>query len=207
MAILIRKSWFIFMIAGLAYQAGAQNFDKQLAAFRMSYTQENSGDYKAAVNTLKSVYDFSSYEMNLRLGWVSFKSGEFKESEAYYRKAVTLRPYGIEARFGLVFPLSSMGNWTLVNSIYEEILAIDSNNSLANYRYGLLAYGKEDYSTADKLFSKVVNLYPFDYDSLIMLAWTRFKLGKSLEAKALFQKALLFSPDDPSALEGLSLIR
>ncbi|TSA37403.1 MAG: hypothetical protein D4R64_05745 [Porphyromonadaceae bacterium] len=197
----------IFIAAGIFYQTCAQSFDKQRAAFRTSYTQENSGDYKAAVNSLKSVYDDSSYEMNLRLGWMSFKSGDFKESEAYYRKAITLRPYGIEARFGLVFPLSSMGNWTLVNSIYEEILTIDAHNSLANFRYGLLAYNKEEYSKADKLFTKVVNLYPFDYDSLIMLAWTRFKLGKSLEAKALFQKALLYSPDDSSALEGLSLIR
>lgn len=203
----MRKTLFLFMAAGFFYQAGAQNFDKQRAAFRISYTQENAGDYKAAVNTLKTVYDDSSYEINLRLGWVSFKSGDFKEAEAFYRKAVTLRPYGIEARLGLVYPLSSMGNWSMVNTVYDEILAIDGNNSIANYRYGLLAYGKEDYAKADKLFSKVVNLYPFDYDSLIMLAWTRFKLGKLLEAKALFQKALLYSPDDPSAIEGLSLIR
>ena len=203
----MKRLFLILLTAGFVYQAGAQVFDKQRAEFRTSYTQENAGDYKAAVNTLKSVYDDSSYEMNLRLGWLSFKSGEFKESEAYYRKAITLRPYGIEARFGLVYPLSSMGNWTLVNSIYEEILSIDANNSLANYRYGLLAYGKEDYAKADKLFSKVVNLYPFDYDSLIMLAWTRYKLGKSLEARALFQKVLLYSPDDASALEGLSLVR
>ena len=203
----MRKFLIVLAIVGVSYPAGAQGFDKLRAAFRTSYGQENSGDYKGSVNTLKSVYDDSSYEINLRLGWLSFKSGEFKESEAYYRKAVTLRPYGIEARLGLVFPLSSMGNWTQAYSVYEEILAIDSNNSLANYRYGLLAYGKEDFAKADKLFSRVVNLHPFDYDSLIMLAWTKFRLGNSLEAKALFQKVLLFSPDDASALEGLSLIR
>lgn len=203
----MRILFILFFFTGILCQAGAQNFDKQRAAFRTSYVQENAGDYRAAVNTLKAVYDDSSYELNLRLGWVSFKSGDFKESEAYYRKAISLRPYGIEARLGLVYPLSSMGNWTHVNAVYDEILAIDANNSIANYRYGLLAYGKEDYIKADRLFSKVVNLYPFDYDSLIMLAWTRFKLGKTLEAKALFQKALLYSPDDASALEGLSLTR
>ncbi len=207
MAILMRYTIIACLVAGLHIPAGAQDFAKQRAAFRNSYTQENSGDYKGAVNSLKSVYDDGSYEINLRLGWVSFKSGEFKESEAYYRKAVTLRPYGIEARLGLVFPLSSMGNWTQVNTLYEEILAIDPNNATANYRYGLLAYGKEDYTRADRLFSKVVNLYPFDYDSLLMLAWTRFRLGKSLEAKTLFQKVLLYSPDDASAQEGLNLIK
>ena len=202
----MKKVFLIFLLTGILFQAGAQTFDKLRAAFRISYAQENSGDYKAAVNILKSVYDDSSYEINLRLGWLGFKSGDFKESEAYYRKAITLRPMGIEARLGLVFPLTSMGNWSLVNTVYDEILTIDGNNAIANYRYGLLAYGKEDYLKADKLFSRSLNLYPFDYDSLIMLAWTRLKLGKQLEAKILFQKALLYKPDDTSALEGLSYI-
>ncbi|MFO7617402.1 MAG: hypothetical protein R6V75_09135 [Bacteroidales bacterium] len=195
------------LLAAVISPAGAQNFDRQRAAFRTSYVQENGGDYKGAVNTLKGVYDPASYELNLRLGWLTYKSGDFRESEAYYRKAVSLRPYGVEPRLGLIYPLSSMGNWNQVNAIYEEILKIDPNNSIANYRYGLVAYGREDYLKADQLFSKVLNLYPFDYDTLIILAWTRLKLGKSLEAKALFQKVLLYSPDDASALEGLSLIK
>ena len=207
MAILMKRIFSVLLFTGLFYQAGAQSFEKQRTAFRTSYALEKSGDYNGAVNTLKSVYDDSSYEINLRLGWLSFKSGDFKQSETYYRKAISLRPYGIEARLGLVYPLSSMGNWTQATAVFEEILAIDANNAIANYRYGVMAYGREDYSKADKLFSKVVNIYPFDYDSLLMLAWTKYKLGNFLEAKALFQKVLLYSPDDASALEGLSLIR
>jgi tetratricopeptide (TPR) repeat protein len=206
MAILMRKICMVLIIAGWFYQSDCQNFDKQRSAFRTSYSQENSGDYQGAISSLRLEYEESSYEINLRLGWLCFKLGEFSQSEGYYRKAITLRPFGIEARLGLAFPLGSMGNWSLVNSVYEEILAIDEKNALANYRYGLLKYNKQDYTGADKLFSKVVNLYPFDYDSLLMLAWTRFRLGQSLEARALFQKALLYNPDDSSALEGLSLI-
>ena len=52
----------------------------------------------------------------------------------------------------------------------------------------------------------VVNHYPFDYDSVIMLAWTNYRLGKMREAKVLFQKALLIQPGAESALEGLSLL-
>jgi tetratricopeptide (TPR) repeat protein len=207
MEILVRRFFVFLLVTGTCYQAGAQSFDKQRTAFRTSYSQENSGDYVGAANTIKALYDDSSYEINLRLGWLSFKSGDFKTSEAYYRKAISLRPYGIEARLGLVYPLSSMGNWTLVNAAFEEILSIDDKNAMANYRYGVILYGREDYAKAEKLFSKVVNIYPFDYDSLLMLAWTKLKLGNSLEAKAFFQKVLLFSPDDSSALEGLSLIR
>ncbi|MCK9325420.1 MAG: tetratricopeptide repeat protein [Bacteroidales bacterium] len=207
MAILRVLFLILTLLAPFTAPSVAQSFDKQRAAFRNSYTRENSGDYQGAVNTLKGVYDQSSYEINLRLGWLSYKSGDFKESEGYYRRAINLRPYGVEPRLGLIYPLSSMGNWDQVIATYEEILKIDPNNSIANYRFGLVAYGREDYLKADQLFTKVLNLYPFDYDTLIILAWTRLKLGKSLEAKVLFQKALLYSPDDPSALEGLSLIK
>jgi len=52
-----------------------------------------------------------------------------------------------------------------------------------------------------------VNLYPLDYDSVIMLAWTKLKLGKSNEAKVLFNHALTLRPNDKSAMEGLKLIK
>ena len=56
-------------------------------------------------------------------------------------------------------------------------------------------------------FEKVVNLYPFDYDSIHMLAWTKFKLGQLGEAKQLFAKALRIRPGDESATEGYNLIK
>jgi len=53
----------------------------------------------------------------------------------------------------------------------------------------------------------VVNLYPFGYDGLLMFAWTNLKAGKLREAKILFNKVLMYSPGDKSALEGLSYIK
>jgi hypothetical protein len=40
-----------------------------------------------------------------------------------------------------------------------------------------------------------------------MFAWTNLKLGKTREAKILFNKTLLYNPDDASAKEGLGLIK
>jgi hypothetical protein len=40
-----------------------------------------------------------------------------------------------------------------------------------------------------------------------MSAWTNYFLGNKNEAKALFNKVLLYSPNDKSALEGLGLIK
>jgi len=156
---------------------------------------------------LKEVYNEDSYEINLRLGWLNYLSGLFTESMPYYQKCIQLKPMSIEARLGIVNPAASVGNWTQVEKAYNEILEIDPENSTVNYRMGVIYYGKEDYNTAFRYLEKVVNHFPFDYDSVIMLAWTNYKLGKFREAKVLFQKALLIRPGDKSAAEGLGLIK
>ena len=185
----------------------AQDFVKKKDAFQKSYIQEATGEFLGSINSLKEVYDEKSYEINLRLGWLTYQSGNFTESKAYYNKAVALMPYSIESRFGLVYPLAAMGNWTEVLAQYEKILEISPNYSIVLHRLGLIYYGKGDYETARKYFDKVVNLYPFDYDALTMLGWTYFRLNNLRESKVLFQKALLNTPNGTSAIEGLDLLK
>lgn len=177
------------------------------AAFESSYTMETKGEYANAVSTIKAVYNENNYEINLRLGWLTYLSGLFTESTAYYQKAIKLKPYSIEAKFGFAYPASAIGNWDQIIKQYQEILKIDPQNTLANYRMGSIAYGKNDFANAEKYLEKVVNLYPFDYDSNILFAWTNYKLGKMRESQILFHKVLLIKPKDSSALEGLGMIK
>lgn len=204
---ILKKLTFIVLVLLIGGKGISQNHEELVSAFTVSYKAESDGDYTKATDVLKKVFNKDSYEINLRLGWLSYKAGLLDDSESYYRKATQLMPYSIEARFGLVYPLSSMGQWDQVIQVYEEILNIDPQNSVANYRFGLVYYGREEYGKADKYFTKVVNLYPFDYDGLHLLAWTKLRLGKTQDAKALFNKALLNRPGDASSLEGLSLIQ
>ncbi len=185
----------------------SQDYTKLTAAFSDSYAKEKSGKYDDATKALKAFYDANSYEINLRLGWLTYLQGQFSESLSYYNKAVELMPYAIEPRLGAVLPLSAQGNWDLVVMHYNKILAIDPNNTLILYRMGLITYDKKDYKQAYQFFEKVVNLYPWDYQSVLMFAWTNYQLGKTREAKVLFNKALLYYPEDPSAKEGLGLIK
>jgi tetratricopeptide (TPR) repeat protein len=205
----ILKTTRYLMIAGLVLCTAAvsgQSFKETKDAFQQSYIQEATGEVTAAINSLKGVYDEKSYEINLRLGWLSYQAGSFTESMAFYNKAINLMPYAIEPRFGIVYPGAAMGNWSLVMAQYEKILEISPNNSIAMHRLGLIFYGKGDYETARKYFEKVANLYPFDYDALTMLGWSYFKLNNFREAKVLFQKALLHTPGGTSATEGLDLL-
>jgi tetratricopeptide (TPR) repeat protein len=200
----------ILLFASVVYLSGAavgQDFTAISNAFRQSYSYEDAGKYTEAAAELKKVYDANSYEINLRLGWLNYKAGSYIESMDYYQKAIDLKPFAVEPRFGLVMPAAAAGNYSQVEEQYNKILSVDPMNSKANYWLGVIFYNREQYDTALKYFEKVTNLYPYDYDCTIMYAWTNFKLGKLREAKALFQKVLILRPGDSSALEGLGLIQ
>jgi len=203
----ILKTGMMAILMVAAIHTKAQDSSSLSTAFSTSYTYENKGEHSKAIESLKKVYDESSYEINLRLGWLNYQLGLFTESIAYYNKAISLMPLSIEARLGFVLPASSQGNWEQVITRYNEILKLDPNHYTVNYRMGMIFYGRKDYQTAFRYFERIANLYPFDYDALLMLGWTNFQLGKLREAKVLFQKALLNRPDDASAKEGLSLIK
>jgi tetratricopeptide (TPR) repeat protein len=176
-------------------------------AFKESYAFETKEQYTDAINVLKNVYEENSYEINLRLGWLYYLNKQYDESVQYYQKAGSLIPYSIESKFGIVNPYAAQEKWDKVAEQYVSILSIDPQNTLANYRLGLSYYYKADYTNAYKQFEKVVNLYPFDYNSVLMYAWANYQLGKSREAELMFNKVLLMSPDDKSALEGLGLLK
>lgn len=185
----------------------AQDFEKIRTAFAQSYSFESEKKYADAIKSIEGVYDDQSYEMNLRLGYLQYLNAQYSKSATYYQKAIDIHPMSIEARLGYALPASALGNWDKVKAKYEEILKLDPNNTLVNYRLGLIYYYGTEYEKAKSYFEKVINLYPFDYDSILMLAWCNLKLGKMSDARLLFQKVLLYSPSDSSATEGLKYVK
>ena len=229
---LLKKSVTILLLI-IAVNTQAQ--DKAIMnAFAKSYELEAGKKYYDAVSTLKAVYDAKSYETNLRLGWLCYLAGEKNESVSYYKIAISLMPAATEPIWGILNPLVVMGQWKEVekyylailnldpnnsvakwklgliyysNKDYENVLKMDPMNSLANYRLGLMFYYKKDYTNAKKYFDVSLALYPFDYYNMLMSAWNNYYLGNKKEARILFNKTLLYSPNDSSALEGLGLLK
>lgn len=199
------KNTLITILLSFSISIAAQ--ETIVNAFAVSYTKEKDGNYSAAIESLKKVYNEESYEINIRLGWLHYLSGMFTESISYYNNALNNRPYSIEARLGLALPASSVANWSQVILLYEQILEIDPQNTLVNYRMGVIYYEKKQYNKAEAFLKKVINLYPFDHDSLLMLAWVKYQQGNLQEAKVLFYKTLMYNPKDASAKEGLALIK
>ncbi|MDX9919411.1 MAG: tetratricopeptide repeat protein [Paludibacter sp.] len=196
----------VLVLVSQSVEIGAQN-SKYQSAMHKSYEYEQSKNYTAAIKEVSSVYKSDDYFINLRLGWLYYLSKKYTQSISSYEKAIALKPYAIEARFGCVKPLSAIESWEKVKTQYLHILKIDPQNTVANYWLGVIYYNRKEYNNANKLFEKVVNLYPLDYDSVIMLGWTKLQLGKSNEAKVLFNHALTLRPNDKSASDGLKLIK
>jgi tetratricopeptide (TPR) repeat protein len=196
------------LITAFSFSVLNAQSDAQLqAAFAESYKAELSSNYVVAVSVIKSVYQVENYSVNARLGWLLFLSKQYTESISYYEKAVRLKPYAIEARFGLIKDYNALESWDKVKEQYEAILKIDQQNTTSLYWLGVLLYNRKDYENAAKNFEKIVNLYPMDYGSVIMLAWTKLYQGKKEDAKVLFNLALLLSPNDSSAISGLNQIK
>jgi len=185
----------------------AQSSSVMQAAFARSYESEKAGKYIIAINDLKPVYRSDGYFVNIRMGWLYYLAKQYRESIRFYNISIALKPYAIEARFGCVKPLSAIESWDKVKEQYLQIIKIDPQNTLASYWLGVIYYNRRNYVSALKLFEKIVNLYPLDYDSVIMLAWTKLNLGAAADAKVLFYHALTIRPNDSSALTGLKQLR
>ena len=202
---LLKKS-FIIAIFAISLNANAQT-KEVMDAFSQSYDFEAIKKYDAAIASLNKVYAEASYEMNMRMGWLNYSAGKNKEAIAYYQKAINIMPAASEPLWAVINPLSALEIWNEVEKNYLAILKLDPKNSNANYSLGLIYYYRKDYVNAKKYLDVSLNLYPFNYNNMLMSAWTNYFLGSKNEAKLLFNKVLLYSPNDSSALEGLGLIK
>ena len=200
------KVFALILFTVSIFHARAQE-NTQQAAFEKSYALEKNTNYKDAAQTLLQVYNEKSYELNLRLGYLKYMAGSYNDAIIFYKKAIQIMPYAIEPRLGYVYPAAALNKWDEVVLQYQAILKIDPKNSSVNYKLGVIYYNRKKYAPAYSLFEKVVNLYPFDYDGLLMYAWTSYRMDKLTQAKLLFKKVLLISPNDKSALDGLALIK
>jgi tetratricopeptide (TPR) repeat protein len=202
---LLKKSLLVLAILA-SFTSAAQ--DKTLMnAFSQSYDYEAIQKYDAAITSLTAVYNPASYELNLRLGWLNYLAGKYKESVSYYQKAIALMPASTEPLWAVINPLTKLESWNEVEKNYLAILKSDPKNATASYNLGLIYYYRKDYVSAKKYFDVALNLYPFGYNNMLMSAWNNYFLGNKNEALTLFNKTLLYSPNDKSALEGLSLIK
>lgn len=203
---ILKKSILLILIVGFQMLT-AQDRKSYQDAFSKSYSLESEKKYNEAIDALKKLNAATNYPVQLRLGYLLNTAKRYDESIVAYKKAAQIMPASIEPLLALVYPLASLKKWDDLEKNNLKILKIDPKNSVTNYRLGQIYYNRKEYTKAEKYFSVTLNLYPFDYDTMLMSGWNCYFLGKYSEAKELFYRVLLYSPSDSSAKEGLNLIK
>ena len=198
-----KRILFLALMAIITATTFGQN--NTSTAFYNSYAAEREKNYEKAIQSLNPVYSESSYDINLRLGWLYYMQGEYIKSQTKYKQAIKIAPKSVEAKLGLIYyPLTALQNWNEILKTYEQILTIDPNNLKANYHIAYIYYVRKDFNRANQYAKKVVALYPFDYDTNVLLGRINISLGNILEAKNYLNKALNFSP---TSTEVISLLK
>ncbi len=200
----LRRLVLSVMLVFLVVKVNAQTNIALQKAFQNSYNEESKKNYAEAISDIMPFYAENNYETNLRIGWLYYLAKNYTASQNYYTRAINVRPNAVEAKFGLIKPLSLSGSWDKVMEQYSNILKLDPQNTQANYWAGIIIYNKKQYATSAKYFAKVVALYPFDYDGNHMLGWALLFSGRKAEAKSCFERALLIKPGDTSSTDGLN---
>ena len=198
MEILKKSIVVVFACMTLSFCLLSQSDVAVREALKKSYDSEYQLKYQKAIEDLQGVYEPTSYELNLRIAWLSYKVGKYSESVNYYKKAIAKMPLSIEAKLGVVYPLGALEKWDQVVDNYLAIVKIDGFNATANYRLALIYYNRGDYGNSWKYLQKYVNLYPFDYDGNSLAGWIKYSVGKKEEAFVFFKKALMVNPYDTS---------
>ncbi|HBF95152.1 MAG TPA: hypothetical protein DDW66_02495, partial [Porphyromonadaceae bacterium] len=132
---------------------------------------------------------------------------DYESSKKFYNQAIGLAPQAVEALLGICYPLEAQKKTDELETVYKKILSLDKANSKVNYALGNIYYYRKDFIQAEKYFDLVQTMYPFDYYSTLMSAWTKYFLNKKNDAQRLFNIVLIISPTDQSAKEGLNLLK
>jgi hypothetical protein len=106
----LRRKIILLILTAAGFSAVAQVSQEALeAAFNKSYQLEKAGDFSAAADVLKKVFDESSYELNLRLGWLNYNAGLFDESVIFYSNAQKAKTVFRRSPFWVDFAQSRAG--------------------------------------------------------------------------------------------------
>jgi len=83
---ILKRSLLLSILCLLAAATQGQTNAILQKAFHNSYTDELNKNYSAAINDISPYYSESSYEVNIRLGWLHYLNQNYNASQNYYQK-------------------------------------------------------------------------------------------------------------------------
>lgn len=186
--------------------AGRQSEPKTAGLYRESYALEARQDYAGALARMRDVRQAGngSYFATLRTAWLSYLAGDYKASAAGYTEAIAAEPKAIEPKLGLTLPLLAGRSWPELERACRDVLTLDPRNAVARSRLAQAYYWAGNYPDAASTYRQLVADYPSDLDHKTGLGWALLRMGRTAEARRIFEGVLAVSPDNINAKQGLA---
>ena len=154
----------VLLLFSISLLFGSEDFKTIQQIYAKSYTYEQVGKYKEAIQMLSPLYKKypKGYTLNLRLGWLFYLDKKYKNSEKYYKKASLIDTYALEPQLGLVRNYLATYSYDRAQSISTEILKKDYYNYYGNLYMCKALIGQKKYEAAIKESKKMLTIYPTD---------------------------------------------
>jgi protein O-GlcNAc transferase len=170
--------------------------DEAIEYYRESIRQ--NPNYAEAYNNLGNVYK---------------EKKRFDDAIASYQKAIALKPDIATSYYNLGVVFDEKKQYDEAIGYYRKALQYDpSNHAFQNmlgmvlYKKGQLDGGTEFIAESEKVFRKILQMYPDDYNSYCSLANVLKSRGQTTEAIAGYRKAVELNPNFTEAYYNLAVI-
>ncbi len=199
----MRRAGILLLVLLWAVPGYSLDYKEIKRAYYTSYQYERRGEYAKAREALLPVYEKfpQGYTVNLRLGWLFYLEGHYRNAIKHYEKAVEAAPGAVEPLLGLSLPYLAQKNWKKVEELMYRVLKIDFYNYYGNLRLALALREQKKYRQAEAVCRKMLALYPTDVSFLTELALDLYLSGHKKEAQALFGDILILDPENTVALK------
>ncbi|NPA15722.1 MAG: tetratricopeptide repeat protein [Deferribacteres bacterium] len=188
--------------------AWAISYQEIKSAYEASYIYEKEGKFDKAREALSPVYKAfpNGYTVNLRLGWLFYREGRYKNAVFHYQKALKVVPTSVEALLGLTLVYMAKKDWAMVESVCYKILKIDYYNYYGNLRLSVAYRNRRLFTKSEAVARKMLALYPTDVNFLLELAFSLEGEGKLKAALSIYKDVLILDPLNPAAKERVKVI-
>jgi len=172
--------------------------------YQRSYQLEAAGKAPAALKALGRcpAAEQNTYFFQLRLGWLRYLAADHAGAIKAYKRAAALEPRALEPILGLALPQLALRRWKDAAATARAALRKDAKSYLAQSRLAWALFNLGRFAESERVYVRVLELYPADLEMRSGLGWALLKQGKTAAALKTFRAVLAVSPKNRSAHDG-----
>jgi Flp pilus assembly protein TadD len=182
-----------------AVEANPRSIDAQLA---LAQTYVIRGASKEATTAFNDALKLDGKNMEARLGLarLQINTGSAADAVPLMLKIVEENPRNLEARLLLLHGLMAVGDLPQATQQMNVLLQASPDSATVQTAAGMLAQMKQDSAGARAAYARALEADPRSYQALAGLLTAEMQGKQFGNAKALIEKQLALTPNDPNVL-------